>query len=229
MGARLKNVRIRSAIGASLFGITRQAVLRLFFTHPDERFYQRQIVQLLELGSGGVQRELEGLTKAGILTKLVEGRQTYFHVNKENAAFDELQGLIRKTFGVPRIVETCLRPLAKQIRLAFIYGSFASGKETAQSDVDLMIVGDNISLDDVVPVLADAQRELRREMNPTVYNSDEFARKLAEKSHFVSQVVAGTKIFVIGTENDISKLAEKRLAKAAPKQRTRNQRPAKRR
>jgi len=185
-------------------------------------------MQLLELGSGGVQRELEGLTNAGILLKSTEGRQTYFEVNKQSPVFNDLHGLISKTFGVPRIIETSLRPLAKQIWLAFIYGSFASGKETPESDVDVMIVGDDVSLDDVVPALGDAQRQLGREINPTIYSSEEFTRRLAEKRHFVTQVVAGPKIFVMGKEDDIGKLAESRLAQAASKQRTRNQRPAKR-
>ncbi len=67
-----------NSIGDALFGATRQAVLKLFFGHSDQRFYQKQIVRTLSFGSGSVQRELERLTRAGILTRVVEGRQTYF-------------------------------------------------------------------------------------------------------------------------------------------------------
>ena len=218
------NKRISSPIGAALFGTTRQAVLRLFFTHPDERFYQRQVMHALQLGSGGVQRELEALTTAGILNRSTAGRQTYYEANTQCPVFNDLHGLITKTFGVPRIIEINLRPLAKQIEVAFVYGSFAAGKENAKSDVDVMIVGDDISLGDAVAALATAQDELKREVTPTVYRSEEFSRKLKEKNHFLSQVSAGPKIFVIGDEHDLSRLAERRLAKTASKQPARNRR-----
>jgi DNA-binding transcriptional ArsR family regulator len=75
-------------IGSALFGATRQAVLRLLFGHTARRFYQRQIIRSLRLGSGTVQRELERLAGAGILTRNVEGRQTYFQANRKCPVFD---------------------------------------------------------------------------------------------------------------------------------------------
>ena len=86
-------------IGGALFGATRQAVLRLLFGHSGQRFYQRQVIRLIGLGSGAAQRELERLVAAGIVTRTVEGRQTYFQANRECPVFDELSGIIRKTFG----------------------------------------------------------------------------------------------------------------------------------
>ncbi len=61
----------------AVFGATRQAVLSLFFSHPDQRYYQRQVIRVIGLGSGAVQRDLERLTSAGVLTRTVEGRQIY--------------------------------------------------------------------------------------------------------------------------------------------------------
>src|SRR5437016_1177175 len=93
-------------IGAALFGATRQAVLSLLFGHAGQRFYQRQIIRTLRLGSGTVQRELEQLVASGILTRTVEGRQTYFQVNRQCPVFSELHGLIRKTFGVAEVLKS---------------------------------------------------------------------------------------------------------------------------
>ena len=158
------------SIGSALFGATRQAVLRLLFGHSDRRFYQRQIIRLVGLGSGAAQRELEQLVAAGIITRAVEGRQTYFQANRECPVFAELRGLVRKTFGAAEVLREGLAALGGRVRLAFIYGSVADGSEKTGSDVDIMIVGDRISLQDVVSTFAGAQSELRREVNPSVYH-----------------------------------------------------------
>jgi predicted nucleotidyltransferase len=204
-----------SSIGAALFGATRQAVLRLLFGHCDQRFYQRQIIRSCRLGSGAVQRELEQLAGAGILSRTVEGRQTYFQANGQCPVFEELRGLARKTFGVAQVLENGLAPLNGKAQLAFLYGSMASGSETAGSDVDVMVVGERVSMDEVLSALAGAQRDLGREVNPSVYRTGEFCRKLAQGQHFLSGVVSGPKIFLIGDENELARLAQIRMAQGA--------------
>src|SRR5262245_50509075 len=106
------------SIAAALFGAVRQGVLALLYGHPYQRFYQRQIVRELGLGSGAVQRELVRLTRSGILTRNVEGRQTYFQANGDSPIFDELRSLIRKTFGVSGVLQAALLPIAGRVRLA---------------------------------------------------------------------------------------------------------------
>lgn len=227
MGA--KKSTSADATAAALFGATRQAVLGLLFGHADQRFYQRQIIRMIGLGSGAVQRDLGQLTGAGILTRTVEGRQTYYQANRQCPVFDELRGLIRKTFGMAGVLRSALGPLASRIQLAFIYGSMATGRETAASDVDLMVVGEQISLHDVVTVLAEAQRHLGREVNPSVYRTEEFCRKLAGGQHFLSSIMAGPKVFLIGDENELTRLAETRVAQGAQDQPARDRRAVRRR
>jgi predicted nucleotidyltransferase len=218
-----------TTVGAALFSATRQAVLRLLFGHAGERFYQRQIIRIAGLGSGAVQRDLQQLTRAGILVRTVEGRQTYYQANRACPVFDELHGLIRKTFGVAQVLKDGLAALAGKIQLAFIYGSLATGGETAASDVDVMVVGERISLQDVVSVLTEAQRDLRREVNPSVYRTEEFCRKLAGGHHFLSSVVAGPKIFLIGDEGELTRLARARMTRpASPSESSKRGRSARR-
>lgn len=220
---------ISEPIGAALFGATRQAVLRLLFGQTDRRFYQRQIIRSLCLGSGTVQRELEQLATCGILTREVEGRQTYFQANRDCPVFEELRGLVRKTFGVAQVLQDGLSAVGGRIRIAFIYGSVAAGREAVGSDVDVMVVGDRLSLDDVVGALEEAQRELGREVNPSVYRTEEFCRKLAQGQHFLASVVSGPKIFLIGSENELAGLAPVRMAQGAQDQPSGNRRPVRRR
>jgi predicted nucleotidyltransferase len=218
-----------TTIGAALFSATRQAVLRLLIGHAGERFYQRQIIRIAGLGSGAVQRDLQQLTGAGILVRTVEGRQTYYQANRACPVFDELHGLIRKTFGAAQVLKDGLAALAGKIQFAFIYGSVASGGETAASDVDIMVVGERISLQDVVSALTEAQRELGREVNPSVYRTEEFCRKLAGGHQFISSVVAGPKIFLIGDEGELTRVAQIRMAQGAQDKPARNRRPPRRR
>jgi predicted nucleotidyltransferase len=106
-----------------------------------------------------VQRELGRLARGGILTRTIEGRQTYFQANRHGQIFDELRGLARKTFGVSQVLKDALVPLRRRIQLTFVFGSVATGAEALASDVDLMVIGE-VSLMDVVSALSDAQREL---------------------------------------------------------------------
>jgi predicted nucleotidyltransferase len=121
-----------------------------------------------------------------------------------------------------------LESIADRIRIGFVFGSVAAGTETSASDVDVMVVGDNLSLTDVVSAIAEAQREIGREINPSVYPTGEFCRKLAEGQHFVSSAVAGRKIFLIGDERELTGLAQVRVAQGAQNKPARNRRPVRR-
>jgi len=201
-------------IPAALFGSARQAVLGFLFDRPDERFYQRQIVRSLGIGTGAVQRELARLTAAGILTRAVEGRQTYYQVNRSSPVYPELHGLVRKTMGLAGAIRTALEPWAERIRLAFIYGSLARGRETAASDIDLMIVGDDIKLSQISPAILTARSSLQRELNPTTYRTQEFLSKLRDGNAFLTRVLEGPKVFLIGSQDELDRLAERRTGDA---------------
>lgn len=218
-----KNAASRPSPGNALFGATKQAVLALLFGHPDKRFYQRQIIGTVGFGSGAVQRELEQLTRAGILTRTLEGRQTYFQADRHCQIFDELRGLVRKTFGLSQVLADALADLRRHIEVAFIFGSVAAGADNSDSDVDLMVIG-AVSLMDVVSAMSDAQHELGREVNPCVYPLDEFCRKLAQGQHFITRVVAGPKLFLIADEQQLKRLAQVRLAQGAQVKRRRGRR-----
>ncbi len=220
----LSRPRENSGPGAALFGAARQAVLRVFFAGTKRRYYQRQVIETARLGSGAVQRELDRLTRAGILTRTVEGRQVYYEANEKCPFHGELRGLARKTFGAAQLIADGLAGLSERIALAFVFGSVAAGNENAASDVDVLIVGTGVSLAEIVNALADVQRELGREVNPAVYRAGEFSRKLAEGHQFLSRVVEGPKLFLIGDEDELRKLAPIRLAEDAQDKPTGNRR-----
>ena len=190
-----------------LFGSRLRAkALGWLLTHPDERYFVRQFAGILGEDSTNLSRELGRLARLGILTCREEGRQKYYQVNHDSPVFEELRGLAVKTFAVADVVREALAPLTRRIRVAFVFGSFAEGRENAQSDIDLAIVG-STSLDRVSRLLRQAEDRLGREINVTIYPVAELQSKLEDGHHFVKSILKAKKILLIGGEDDLAELA----------------------
>jgi predicted nucleotidyltransferase len=199
---------------SALFGKTRRALLALFYSHPDETFYLRQVIRAVSLGQGTVQRELGKLTEAGILLRNSRGNQVYYQANRESPIFKELQSLVIKTVGMAVFIRKALAPFHDRIRVAFIYGSVAAGTFKARSDIDVMIVG-NVSFAEVAGSFHQTQEILGREINPSVYSPAEFRKKLSAGHHFLSSVLKENKVFLIGDEGELAGMGKKRASDKA--------------
>jgi predicted nucleotidyltransferase len=199
---------------SALFGKTRRALLALFYSHPDESFYLRQVIRAVSLGQGAVQREVAKLTDAGLLLRHSRGNQVYYQANRESPIFMELQSLVVKTAGVGDVLRKALVPVQDRIKAAFIYGSVAVGAFSARSDVDVMIVGD-VTFAEAAESLRSTQEILGREVNPSVYSPAEFRKKLLAGHHFLNSVVKEKKVFLIGDERELAGMGKKRPADRA--------------
>ncbi len=201
-------------LGSLLFGGYRKGVLSLLLLHPEQSLHVRQIARALDKPAGTLLRELKALAEAGVLVRKPVGNQVHFQADRNCPIFEELRGILKKTVGVADVLREALAPLSAQIAAAFVYGSVASGEERAGSDVDVMIIGD-ASFADVVAALAPAQLALGREVNPNLYPALELRRKLAAGESFVQRVLSQPKIFIIGGEDELGKLAAHRKAQGA--------------
>ena len=190
----------------------RVKVLGWLFTHPDERYFVRQLTSLVKEDSTNVSRELIRLEKTGVLVSTKEGKQKYYQANRKSPIYDELHGLILKTVGVADIIKKALEPRIADIKLALIFGSVAKRTENRFSDIDLLVVG-NITFGEVVDLISTAEGTLNRESNPVVYTLSEFNKRLSENHYFISDILSGDKIFVVGDENELQSLVGKRLVK----------------
>ena len=193
-----------------LFGRTRGAVLALLYGRPDQSFYTREIAREVDASVGAVQRELENLSKVGLIVRKSVGSQVFYQANREAPIFAELRALINKTIGIFGILRSALHPLSKQIVAAFIYGSVAREEETAQSDVDLLVVG-KATLDQVLSRVSSAEKTIGRSINPTVYSVPEFKSKLAAENHFLTSVMKSQKVFLLGDADELRKVGGVRL------------------
>jgi predicted nucleotidyltransferase len=175
----------------------RAHVIGWLFTHPDERFYVRQLAALLDQDSTNLSRELARLDSMGILLSERDGRQKYFRANPDSAVFAELKGLATKTVGVVDVLRQALEGLRDEIDAAFVFGSFAKQEETAASDIDLVIIGD------VDPVslhgaMAQAEEVLRRTINYSLVSREEYAKRRKDEAGFLARVLKGPKLMVMG-------------------------------
>jgi predicted nucleotidyltransferase len=197
--------------GIVLFGKTRRRVLGWLYGHADQTFYLREIVRQAGSAQGAVQRELEALTRAGLLSRTVRGRQVYFQANVNSPIYAELQQILLKTAGLTDVLREALAPLVERIRVALVFGSAARGQLRSQSDIDLLVVGE-VTFPDVARAVTGAQERLGRDVNPTVYPPAEFEAKIGSRHHFLTAVLSQPKLFVIGGPNELVRLGAKRVA-----------------
>jgi predicted nucleotidyltransferase len=179
----------------------RRSLLTLFITHPDERFYQSQIIRELGISSFMVQAELRKLEGIGFLTSSREANTRYFQVNRAFSLYPELKGIIYKTVGLADFLRESLHPVGS-IRAAFIYGSVAKDTEDARSDIDIMVIGD-VDEGRLHEAVTEAESRLGREINCSVFEYEDWKKQLAARKSFVSNVAAGPKVFLVGGEDDL--------------------------
>jgi DNA-binding transcriptional ArsR family regulator len=185
---------------------TRQGILAAMLVRPEKTWYVSELARRMGVPSSSLQRELKDLTAAGILKTHRQGRMAYYQANTESPVFPDLRGLLVKTAGLVDVLADALKPLARKLRLVFVYGSVASGQDRSDSDIDLMVIGTVPPAELALP-LRRAREVLGREINPTVYTSAEFDRKRAAKDHFLTRVLAEPRLVVLGNGDELGKAA----------------------
>lgn len=195
---------MHQSLAALLFPEYRRRVLGLLLLHPEEALHGREVARRTGLPAGTITRELVKLAESGLLRREKRGNQQVYSANTRCPIFTELSSILRKTSGLGDVLSGALAPLAGRVRLAFVFGSVARGKEAAGSDIDVLLVGE-AGFRDVVEALYPAQSTLGREINPKVFALDEFAAK-ARSEPFLRDVLARPKIFLIGNVHDLEEL-----------------------
>lgn len=193
-----------SGLASALFSTVQRRVLGHIFRDPNRTFYKSEIVRDLHSGTGAVTRELERLERSGLILVEPVGNQKHYRANKNSPIFHELRAIVQKTVGLHDPLRDALAPIADQIKVAFVYGSVAKGTDTARSDVDLMVVGDNLSYSDLYEGLHKTEEQLSRPVNPTIMERDEWSKKRKGDNAFFHKVLQQQKIFIIGSEADLN-------------------------
>jgi predicted nucleotidyltransferase len=193
-----------SGLAGALFSPVQQRVLGLLFGQPGRRFQSAELIRLAESGTGAVHRQLQRLEAAGWITATREGNQKYYQANADGPAFEELRSLIAKTVGLVEPLRRALAPLKERILAALVYGSVAKGTDTAGSDIDVLVVSDDVGYPEICAALQAAEVELGRAINPNVLGQRDWKARSSKRDSFAARIAAQPRLFVVGTEDDLS-------------------------
>ncbi|MEK7322170.1 MAG: transcriptional regulator [Pseudomonadota bacterium] len=203
--ARRKPVPAKTSLADALFSATQQRVLALLFGQSERSFFTTEIIGLVGAGSGVVQREVRRLVESGLVTVTRIGNQKHYQANPAAPIFEELRGIVVKTLGPAELLRAVLTALGDKVQLALVYGSVAKRSDTARSDIDLLIVSDGLTLEQVYEVLGPVEQRLGRRVSPTLYTVAEFRRRRKNGNPFLAKVLAGD--YILLTENGDDLLA----------------------
>jgi predicted nucleotidyltransferase len=190
------------SVAQALFTDSQARVYGWLFGQPERGFHLSELLRLTGLGSASLQRELNRLAAAGLVLSERVGNQRRFQANPQSPVFAELVALTRKTVGVVPILREALMPLTPRLQAAWVYGSMARQTDTVKSDIDVMLVGDDLALSDVLEQLMPAEAQLGRKINPTCYTPQEFERRRAEPDSFVNRVLSLPVLALIGDAHE---------------------------
>lgn len=198
-----------NALANLLSSGVRAELFRLLFGVNLQELHVRELERQSGFALSTVRQELKNLAQLGLVQARKSGNRTYYRGNVSHSLFPEIRGLVLKSNGLTEVLRDGLGN--DGIEIAFVFGSVASGAETAYSDIDLMVVG-KASLRQVATRLAGATLKLGREINPHVFTSVEFCRRRNSNDHFISTVLSAPRLFVIGDDGHLATLGEERLA-----------------
>lgn len=191
-------------MAGALFTATQQRVLGLLFGQPERSFFATELIALAQAGSGAVQRELQRLADSGLVTISRIGNQKHYQANPAAPIFAELRDMVLKTLGPAEALRTALTPLTQRLHAAWLYGSVAKRTDSAQSDIDVLIVADQMTLEEIYATLAPAEKALGRRISPTLYTLKEFEKRRNNKNPFLTKVLAGNPIGLLMNNHAIA-------------------------
>ena len=203
MGLKINSPPSHTSLSDALFSGTKQRVLGILFGQPDRSFYSNELINLVSSGSGAVQRELASLANSGLVTVKTVGNQKHYQANHDSPIFEELCAIIQKTIGLADPLRNALKPLASEITAAFVYGSVAKKTDTASSDIDLMLISNEISYGTLFSLLEEVSQLLGRPVNPTILSQEEFHKRLEDQESFLTRILEQPKIWIIGESSDL--------------------------
>lgn len=197
-----------------MFSPYRRQVLAVLFLRPDEQLHVRELERITGVSAGSLHRELKAMAESGLLLREKIGNQVFYKANTDCSIYEELAAIFRKTMGLTSLVQDALSDLGDKVQIAFVFGSMASGRQTAGSDLDICVLGE-VSMLEVVKALSPVQETLRREVNPVVMTPKKFFDLSRKNDRFVTRVLSEPILFVKANRDELAELTEDRATGGA--------------
>ena len=196
----------------------RVQILSLLLLNPDTRFYQREIETITGLAIRSIQRETEKLEALGVIHKSTEANRVYFQGNRSHSLFPELRRMLLKAIGL-KVVLKDMRQV-DQVKVAFIHGPFATGQEKPTDPVTIFVVGD-VSKQELQARAEEIKSGIGREITCYVRTPQSFRSRVQLGYGVVANVLAESKLFLIGDKRTLRSLATGAWERKVPLKRER--------
>ena len=195
-------------LASAIFTDSQSRLFNWLFGEPQRAYHLNELRRLTGLGSASLQREINRLAEAGLVDAQVVGNMRRFQANPQSPVYAELVALTRKTLGTVPVLRDALAPLQPALQAAWVYGSVAKHTDTANSDIDVMLVGNGLLLGQVLTCLEPAEAQLGRKINPSCYSPQEFERRRAEPDSFVNRVLSQPILALLGEAGNAGKAGD---------------------
>lgn len=191
---------LRSKAGVKLLGTA------LF----NDGLHLRELARKATLSPFETKRELDILVNLGLLTRKRLGNQVFFYTNKDCPFLQDLKNLYQKTEGFFPLLKEAFSQL--NVYYAFVFGSIAKGTEKPNSDIDLMIIGDE-SDTNISDAIFNIQKKSKREINFILWSKRDFQEKLRSKNIFLSNILNQKIYWVMGDEDEFGRIVKDGFSK----------------
>lgn len=165
--------------------VTRK-LLNYFFLNPQESLYVNEMSRKLGLDKRNLVKKLKELENESILKSQNRGNLKLYSINEKYPLYDEYKKIISKTIGLEKKLRDVLGKI-KEIKEAYIYGSYAKNEMDTHSDIDLLVIGEHsvLSLQREINTI---QKEADREINVVNMGQKEFKNRIQKKDPFIKTI-----------------------------------------
>ncbi len=169
-----------------------------------ESLHVRDIVRKVGTEINAVRRELQRMTRIGLLKRRPRGNKVYYDVNTQFVYYPELISLVAKEAGLGGELIKKSKDLGK-ITYAVMSKAFVRGRVATPMDVDLIVVG-SVNADLLKEIILRAEADHKHEINYTVMGEEEFIFRKRRKENFIIQLLSQSRIVLLGDEEEFCSL-----------------------
>jgi predicted nucleotidyltransferase len=175
-------------------------ILNLLFHNPEKKFFLSEISRILGREPGNYKKYIDDFIKEGLLLDERVGNMRFFWLNKDYSLYGEIKSIVLKTIGVASDLKILVNKM-DDVKLSFIFGSYATNKFNSNSDIDLLVVG-KFDKDIFVNKIVALENEIKRDINYHVYSEDDIIEKLKNDNTFINKIFISSKILLKGNLNE---------------------------
>lgn len=192
----------------NLFGSeTRRSLLTALLMNQDSSYHIRELSEVTGVPYGMVYKEVQNLTKMGIIIQEKKGTLNILHVNKKLPIYPDLRNIIIKTTG---FYKHLTKELNGELDYLLIYGSTASHKDRPKGDIDLMVIGE-IDENHLLDSISRVETQTKRVIDYIHWTLDGFYQKIKERNHLLLDIVEKPIIMLEGNEHEFRRIVKGKI------------------